>query len=83
MAYRAFLWDMNKGLRRETICAVSHIDPKITLQDGVRARTVHVNLDDGDTRVFYINISKPFPPESRKIRLTAYGRHIVRWEELP
>lgn len=83
MAYRTFLRDMNKGLRRETICAISDIDPETSLQDGVRVRTMRVALDDGDTRVFYINISKPFPPENRKIHLTAYGRHIVQWEELP
>ena len=80
--YKKFLADMNRGLRREYTCTVTEIGSKTILQDGVRVREVHVTLEDGDSRIFYINISKDFPAACRKIRLTAYGRHILNWEEL-
>ena len=79
--YRKFLTDMNRGLRREYACSVDFIGENVILQDGVRVREVHVSLEDGDTRIFYINICKATPVANRKIRLTAYGRHILNWEE--
>ena len=81
--YRNFLRDMNAGLRRESFCLVDGIDGKIILQDGVRVRTLHALLDDGDSRIFYLNISKDFPRPGSKIHLISYGRHVVQWKELP
>ena len=81
--YRAFLRDMNRGLRREYLFTVDKIHAEVVLRDGVRVNEMQVILENGDTRIFYLNISKSenFPAEGSKIHITAYGRHILQWEE--
>ena len=82
--YRNFLREMEKGLRRECICTTDHLNEKIQLQDGVRVHALQVCIDDGDTRIFYLNASKTamFPPDGRKICITSFGRHVVEWRNI-
>ena len=72
------------GLRRECICTTDHLDEKIQVQDGVRVLALQVRIDDGDTRIFYLNASKTamFPPDGRKICITSFGRHVVEWRNI-
>lgn len=79
--YRTFLREMQSGLRRECTCTLDRIDNSVTVQDGVRVHTLQVRLDDGDTRIFYLNIHKTdgFPAAGTSIVLTAYGRHVTDW----
>lgn len=81
--YRAFLREMDKGLRRECLCCVEKINQNIQTRDGVRVFSLQVRLQDGDTRIFYLNASKAegFASDQKQIRLTAFGRHIVDWRE--
>ena len=83
--YRGFLRDMRQGLRRECVCRLLSIDENIQHQDGVRVHGAEVRLEGGDTRIFYFNASKHvlFPGTDAKIRIHAFGRHVVQWEEIP
>lgn len=81
--YRAFLREMEKGLRRECIGRIEEYSEDVRREDGVRVRTVQMRLEDGDTRLFYLNISKAsdFPAAGRKVEIICFGRHVVDWRD--
>lgn len=84
LRYRRFLRDMQKGLRRGAECTLSRLEEGEQLQDGVRVRALHVTLCNGDSRIFYVNVSKLnlLPELGRRVRLLSYGRHVVECEEI-
>lgn len=84
LKYRAFLRGLNSGLRRECVCITDGLDACVQLQDGVRVHALQVKLENGDTRIFYLNVSKTegFPAAGRTVRLISYGRHITAWEDV-
>ena len=79
--YRGFLREMMCGLRRECPCTLDDLEERIQLQDGVRVHALQVRLEDGDTRIFYVNASKRqlLPPMQTRLILISYGRHLVDW----
>ena len=84
LRYRRFLKEMQKGLRRSVECTLSHLVEGEQLQDGVRVRALHVTLCDGDSRIFYVNVSKLnlLAELGRRVHLVSYGRHVVECEEI-
>lgn len=81
--YDRFLREMRKGLRRETQCEILGMDAEIQLQDGVRVHAVQVRLEDGDSRIFYLNASKAefLPGQGTRCTLVSYGRHVLKFSE--
>jgi len=81
--YRRFLKEMADGLRRECRCTLDSISQEIALQDGVRVHALQVRLEDGDTRLFYVNASKAdlLPPMETQLILLSWGRHLVDWRK--
>lgn len=79
--YHRFLQEMQKGLRRETQCEILGMDAKVQLQDGVHVHAVQVRLEDGDSRIFYLNASKAefLPEPGTRCRLVSYGRHVLEF----
>lgn len=83
--YVCFLREMERGLRRNVECSLEHLDTQTQMQDGVCVRALHVRLKtDGDSRVYYVNISKAalLPSMGMQVRITGYGRHVVNCEVL-
>lgn len=81
--YAGFLHEMNKGLRRSTLCIPERIEAEAQLQDGAYVHALHVRLpDSGDSRIYYVNQSKlsALPPMGEKRMIISYGRHVVDWE---
>ena len=79
LKYRDFVRELLRGLRREVCGSIDCIDPAVQVQDGVRVHTVQLRLEDGDTRLFYLNADKldVFPRPGEKICLISYGRHVA------
>lgn len=85
LRYVRFLEGMEKGLRRSMDCTLERLDTHVQMQDGIRVYALHVRLKaDGDSRIFYVNASKVncLPQMGAQVRLTGYGRHVVRCEVL-
>lgn len=82
--YMRFLREMGKGLRRSTACVIEHIEPKPQMQDGVRVYALQARLKDGESRIFYLNVSKAkrFADVGTRVKLTSYGRHVVDFEPI-
>lgn len=80
--YMRYLQEMNKGLRRSVICVLECVEPKIQMQDGVRVYTLHVRLQNGESRIFYLNVSKlkQLADMGTRVKLTSYGRHVLDCE---
>lgn len=80
--YMRFLREMDRGLRRSVVCVIEHIESKPQMQDGVRVYALQVRLQDGESRIFYLNISKmkQFADAGVRVKLTSYGRHVVDFE---
>ena len=79
LKYRNFVRELLRGLRREAVGRIDFIDPAIQIQDGVRVHLVQLRLEDGDTRLFYLNADKTaeFPQTGALVRLKSFGRHIA------
>ena len=85
LRYVRFLKEMENGLRRSVDCTLESLDAEEQMQDGVRVYALHVRLlADGDSRIFYVNVSKSgcLPAMGKRVRLTGYGRHVVGCEEI-
>ena len=78
LRYQKFLMDVQNGLSREMTGQILSISDDTQLQDGVRVRSVHIELEDGE-RIIYLNDSKKdgFPPVGAMVHVTLCGRHIV------
>lgn len=81
LRYVRFLKEMGRGLRRSVDCILQETDENVQRQDGVFVRALQVQLDDGDSRIYYLNASKmDFLPETgSRVRLVSYGRHVVEF----
>lgn len=79
LRYRRFLRDMRAGLRRENQCILLSLEEKTQIQDGAQVRVLHVALDAGDERIFYVNACKVnlLPEMQRRVCLMSCGRHVV------
>ena len=87
LRYRRFLRELETGLRRSVMCTVDFLKPEAELQDGARVREMQVRLDDGDSRIFYVNVDHAgqIPGPGAQIELESYGRHVTgvrRWGEV-
>ena len=79
LKYRNFVRELLRGLRRETCGRIDLIDPAVQMQDGVRVHVLQLRLEDGDTRLFYMNVDKmaDFPQPGEQVRLKSFGRHVA------
>ena len=82
--YLRFLQEMQKGLRRETQCCILSMDAEIQLQDGVHVHELQVRLEDGDSRIFYLNASKAefLPEPGTRCKLVSCGRHVLEFSDI-
>ena len=79
LRYRKFLRDLDRGLRRSAICTVDSLKEEAVMQDGARVRELQVRLDDGDSRIFYVNAGHAgqIPGPGAEIELESCGRHVT------
>lgn len=79
LRYRKFLRELDKGLRRRTVCTVESLKEEAGMQDGARVRELKVRLDDGDSRIFYVNAdhADQIPEPGAEIELESCGRHVT------
>ena len=79
LRYRRFLQELDSGLRRRTVCTVESLKEEAGMQDGARVRELKVRLDDGDSRIFYVNAdhSDQIPEPGAEIELESSGRHVT------
>ena len=79
LRYRRFLRELDSGLRRCVICTVDLLKEQPEMQDGARVRELQVRLDDGDSRIFYVNVdhADQVPEPGAQIELESYGRHVT------
>ena len=79
LRYRKFLRELDKGLRRRTVCTVESLKEEAGMQDGARVRELQVRLGDGDSRIFYVNADHAdrIPEPGAQIELESYGRHVT------
>lgn len=84
MRYRNFVRDLLRGLRRESAGLVDFIEEQEQMQDGARVYGLQLRLEGGDTRIFYLNVSKAanFPEPGAKIKIGSFGRHICCFERV-
>ena len=79
LRYRKFLRELDRGLRRSAVCTVDQLKDASEMRDGARVRELQVRLDDGDSRIFYVNadhgdrIQEP----GARIELESCGRHVT------
>ena len=79
LRYRKFLRELDKGLRRRTVCTVESLKEEAGMQDGARVRELQVRLDDSDSRIFYVNAdhANQIPEPGAEIELESCGRHVT------
>ena len=79
LRYRRFLRELDKGLRRRTVCTVDSLKNEAGMQDGALVRELQVRLRDGDSRIFYVNVdhADQVPEPGAHIELESYGRHVT------
>lgn len=79
LRYRKFLRELDRGLRRSAICTVDSLKEEAVMQDGARVRELQVRLDDGDSRIFYVNADHAgqIPEPGAEIELESCGRHVT------
>ena len=79
LRYRRFLQELDSGLRRRTVCTVESLKEEAGMQDGARVRELKVRLDDGDSRIFYVNAdhADQIPEPGAEIELESCGRHVT------
>ena len=79
LRYRRFLRELDKGLRRSVRCTVDSLKEEAGMQDGARVRELQVRLDDGDSRIFYVNADHAgeIPEPGAEIELESCGRHVT------
>ena len=79
LRYRRFLQELDSGLRRRTVCTVESLKEEAGMQDGARVRELKVRLDDGDSRIFYVNAdhADQIPEPGAVIELESCGRHVT------
>ena len=79
LRYRRFLRELDSGLRRTLICTVDFLKEEAVMQDGARVRELQVRLDDGDSRIFYVNADHAgeIPESGAQIALESCGRHVT------
>lgn len=79
LRYRRFLRELESGLRRRLVCTVDCLKAKAEMQDGARVRELQVRLNDGDSRIFYVNAdhADQIPEPVAQIELESYGRHVT------
>ncbi len=79
LRYRRFLRELDSGLRRSVICTVDLLKEQPEMQDGARVRELQVRLDDGDSRIFYVNADHAgeIPEPGAEIELESCGRHVT------
>ena len=79
LRYRRFLRELDSGLRRCVICTVDLLKEQPEMQDGARVRELQVCLDDGDSRIFYVNAdhADQIPELGAEIELESCGRHVT------
>ena len=79
LRYRKFLRELDRGLRRSVTCTVASLKEEAGIQDGARVRELQVRLDDGDSRIFYVNADHAgqIPEEGTEIELESCGRHVT------
>ena len=79
LRYRKFLRELDRGLRRSVTCTVASLKEEAGIQDGARVRELQVRLDDGDSRIFYVNADHAdrIPELGAQIELESYGRHVT------
>lgn len=79
LRYRKFLRELDSGLRRSAICTVDSLKEEAVMQDGARVRELQVRLDDGDSRIFYVNADHAgqIPEPGAEIELESCGRHVT------
>lgn len=79
LRYRRFLREMQRGMRRNTRCILRSLEDELQRQDGAPVYALHVELPDGDSRIFYVNAAKLeyLPEMNRWATLTSCGRHVL------
>lgn len=79
LRYRRFLRELDKGLRRRTVCTVDSLKNEAGMQDGALVRELQVRLRDGDSRIFYVNAdhAASIPEPGAQIELESCGRHVT------
>ena len=79
LRYRKFLRELESGLRRRLVCTVDCLKAEAEMQDGARVRELQVRLNDGDSRIFYVNAdhADQIPEPGAQIELESYGRHVT------
>ena len=79
LRYRRFLRELDKGLRRRTVCTVDSLKNEAGMQDGALVRKLQVRLRDGDSRIFYVNAdhAASIPEPGAQIELESCGRHVT------
>lgn len=79
LRYRKFLRELDRGLRRSAVCTVDQLKDASEMQDGARVRELQVRLDDGDSRIFYVNAAHGdrIPEPGARIELESCGRHVT------
>ena len=79
LRYRKFLRELDRGLRRSAVCTVDQLKDASEMRDGARVRELQVRLDDGDSRIFYVNAdhADQIPEPGAQIELESCGRHVT------
>lgn len=87
-AYRRYLHDVSSGLQRETQGIVVSFDPDETFKDGVRFRTLVINIDpkmdpEGE-RLFYFDLYKPQPTlhGGERVHVLSHGNYVLKLQML-
>lgn len=79
LRYRRFLKGLQAGLRRETHCRLCSMEDELQWQDGAQVRVLHVALETGEARIFYVNARKVeyLSEMNGWATLTSCGRHVL------
>lgn len=83
LRYRRFLRELQRGMRRNTRCILRSLEDELQQQDGVQVYALHVELPNGDSRIFYVNAAKlEYLTEMNQwVTLTSCGRHVLNCME--
>lgn len=83
-AYRRYLRDISRGLRREAQGTLVRLDSDETFKEGVRFYTLVVNIDpkldpEGE-RLFYYDVCKPLPPSrvGDQVHVLSHGNYVLK-----
>ena len=81
--YKAFLNEIQSGLKRETVGALVRVSPDPVYQDGVYSREIFINIyedmsEEGERR-FLLDCAKEYDESmmGRDVEITSHGSYVL------